>query len=195
MRFTSKLRSFVLVILLPVSLYLLLGIIFRREIRSFALGVLFLGLVFLPQKNLTIPEGQKWYSENKAALMELHKVVLQTSDIRRVEPGTRLQLVLDFKSATPETMPVYNELTKICESLGIKHIAVFRMGNNPEGLLVGVRYTLSSSGLCVSGGRSLSIEFVPDKLSLPRIYDTPEYVVTPLDEENWYLVDYRDGRK
>jgi hypothetical protein len=69
------------------------------------------------------------------------------------------------------------------------------MGNNPTGLLVSVRYTLSSSGLSVSGGRLLSVSFVPDKLSLSRIYNAPEYVATPLDEENWYLVDYREGRK
>jgi hypothetical protein len=69
------------------------------------------------------------------------------------------------------------------------------MGNNPTGLLVTVGYTLSSGGLCVSGGRFLSIKFIPDKLSLPRIYDTSEYIVTPLEEENWYIVDYQDGRK
>jgi hypothetical protein len=195
MRFTSQLRTSVLLLLLLGLLLFLFGIRSRREGTSLINVVRFFSGAFLPERNLTMQDGKNWYSENKEALMDLHRVVLKTSDIRRVEPSTPIQFVLDHKWATPGTRTTYNELTKICESLGIQHIAVSRMGNNPAGLLVSVRYTLSSSGLSVSGGRLLSVAFVPDKLSLSRIYNAPEYVATPLDEDNWYVVDYQEGRK
>jgi hypothetical protein len=195
MRFTSKLRKSGLALLRLGLLLFLFCINSRGEGAPPVVAARFFAGAFFPEKNLTMQEGKNWYSENKEKLMETHGLVLQTPGIRRVEPGMPIQFVLNHKRATPETMTVYNELAKTCVSLGIKHIAVSRMGNNPTGMLVSVSYTLSSSGLAVSGGRFLGIEFVPDKLSLPRIYNTPEHVVTPLDEENWYLVDYREGRK
>jgi len=196
MRFIRKLRKSALVLILLALLGFLFGLYSRREGRASLIDeVRFIALAFLPQKNLTMQEGQKWYSENKNALMELHKVVLQNPKILRVEPALSIRYIPNSEIFTPEDMTIYNELKQKCVSLGIKHIAIEREGGDSKGSLFLVRYTLSSSGLSVSGGRLLSVSFVPDKLAVSRIYDTPEYVVTPLDEENWYLVDYRDGRK
>jgi hypothetical protein len=195
MRFTSQLRSFVLVILLPVSLYLLLVISFRREIGSFVVAARFLGGAFLPEKNLTMQEGEKWYFENKDALMELQKVVLQNPKILRVEPALSIRYIPNSENFTPEDMTMYNELKEKCISLGIKHINIGRKRRSPSGALFEIAYTLTSSGLSVSGGKSLGIEFLPDASIVSMLYNDPEYILNPLDEENWYLVDYRDGRK
>jgi len=195
MRFTSQLRSFVLVILLPISLVFLFGISFRREIGSFVVAAWFLGSAFFPEKNLTMQEGEKWYSENKEALMELHKVVLQTTDIRRVEPSMSSETVLNLRWATPKTMGAYKEMEQKCVSLGIKHIATEREGRDSKGVLISVCYTLSSSGLSVSGGKDLCVEFLLDESIHSMLCNDSEYILKPLDETNWYVVDYRDGRK
>lgn len=189
-------RINVLVILLCICFLIFYAV--RRNGASearFLYGIRFLGGAFIPHKNMTIQEGKSWCSVNKEKLMELHELVLQHPIIRRVDLGTSLKYVPNQEKFAPEDMSAYKTMAEECKSLGIKNIAVFRRFESPYGRLISVDYILSSSGLCVSGGRHLSVEFVPDKQSLPRLFDTPEYIVTPLDEEDWYIVDYREGRK
>ena len=169
MRFTSKLRRLVL-------LFLLLCV------GSYA-------------KDLSVADSEVWYAANKKALMALHGLILKNPTIARIDPGTPFQYVPNHKEFTPETVAAYEEIEKECVSLGMKHIAVFRKQSLSTGELISIRYTLSSSGLAVSGGKSLSIEYVPDEFIISRLRLDSENIVTPRDEENWYVVDYREGRK
>ena len=169
MRFTGRLRKLVLLLLLLCA-------------GAYA-------------KDLSVADGEAWYAANKKALMALHRLILKNPTIKRVDPGTPFQYVPNHKEFTPETVTAYEEIEKECVSLGMKHTAVFREHSLSTGELISIRYTLSSSGLAVSGGKSLSIEYVPDEFIISRLRLDSENIVTPLDEANWYLIDHRAGRK
>jgi hypothetical protein len=150
------------------------------------------GDAFFPQKNLSVQEGENWYSENKEKLMEIHKLIRENPAIQMVNPALSIQYIENSKKFSPETMSVYKRLENECLSLGIKRISIFRDTNG----LISIGYTLSSSGLGgISGGKTLSIKYVPNKSLIPKLYAEPENIVEPLDEENWYIIDYREGRK
>lgn len=167
MRFTSQLRKSVLVFFLLCA-------------GSYA-------------KDLS--DSEAWYAANKKALMALHGLILKHPAIKRVDPGTLLQYVPNHKEFAPETVAAYEEIEKKCVSLGIKNIATAWDDRASGEGLISIRYKLSSSGLAVSGGKSSSLEYIPDEILISNLRQTPENIVTPLDEKNWYVVDYRAGRK
>jgi hypothetical protein len=138
------------------------------------------------KEDISAEHGIKWYVKNKKSLMELHAQVLGNPKIRRIEPGTSPELVLRLKMAKPEVMNTYARLADICATLEIKHVAVFR--DAVTGDLLTVRYTLVSGGLSISGGQFLALEFIPSKGTLSKLYERPEYEITPLDERGWYLI-------
>ena len=145
--------------------------------------------------DMSLERGKAWYAENKEKLMNLQCRVLQTPEILRVEPGLSIRDIPNGEKFTPDVLQTYNELLAKCNTLSIKNIAISRKLNSSFGQLISVRYVLDSGGLSVSGGKSLSINFVPDDTLVPRLFRKPEDVWLPLDEKGWYVVDYQEGRK
>ena len=140
--------------------------------------------------DLTVAEGENWYRENQEELMAINTVLLDNPEIQKVRQDATSDQILKYCSSL-EAMPVYRKLEGECECLGIELIDVARDYDR----LICVEYVLSSSGLSVSGGKSLSISFVPDETIIDRIYSAPDHLVEPLDKEGWYLVDYEDARR
>lgn len=184
-----------LTVLLCISLLVFDALRRRGKSEASLIDVIsFFGGAFFHQKNMTLHEGENWYSMNKEKLIRLHSLILKHPKIRRVDPGMSLQYVPNSSEFTPEDLSAYKTLEETCKSMNIKNIAVFRKFRSITGCLISVRYTLSSSGLC-GGGRMISIEYIVDDTVISRFRSDSEHIVTPLDETNWYVVDYQEGRK
>ncbi len=156
------------------------------------LALVHLSLTATPaEEEISISSGQQWFAENKDALLALHQLVLKQPAIRRVDPGLRLEFVPKYDDFDSDTEAAYRRIEEICNEMGINNIAVARVGAEPQGDLIGIRYLLESRGLLVSGGSFLSIEYIPD--SYLQYLDPREFSVRALNWDDWYVVVYRDS--
>lgn len=165
----------------------------RRFIRCLCLlsAVLLLPTVALSEEEISISGGQQWFSENKAALLALHQLVLEKPAIHWVDPALRLEFVPKYDEFDSETEAIYEEIKSICDDMGIKSVSVARVGSKLQCELLAVTYKIKNRGLSISGGSTLTIEYISSDTLLKNM-KPPEYEVKPLDLDGWYVVVYRD---
>ncbi|MEJ2622218.1 MAG: hypothetical protein P8163_18795 [Candidatus Thiodiazotropha sp.] len=133
--------------------------------------------------------GEDWFDENRKELLAINKSLLALPIIKRVESTLSLQFVPNSDKFDTATLKEYENIKSRCQRLGIENIDISR---NDDGSLILISYTIMSSGIiAVAGGRSLSIEYLPDP-SVLEFMETEERTYHPLKENPWYTAEYVD---
>ena len=139
------------------------------------------------EKKMSISDALDWYNENENQLYQLHLVLMKSPSIARVDPGLRLKFVDKYADFDAPALQNYERAVKACKEMGIKNIAIYRSGNIESGGIISVSYTIYASGISISSGGFICIQFIPDTSFVEELSKI-NYQVISLPKEGWYLV-------
>lgn len=133
--------------------------------------------------------ANEWFNTNELKVIQMKNAILKHPNIKRIEPNMNLEFVRKFGEFNDSDHLFYNQISIQMKEMGIVRIVVSRrLNENKYGSLLSVSFHVYSVGLLGGRGKTISIDYIPDKEFL-NLFKKQEHInIQPL-KKDWYIVE------